>query len=187
MEFSLSVIEIAGSQYRVDWKRFLPWLIQEAQTIIDPGLTYEGARIYMSYHAGRPEDVRLRDWATSFLDRLPGVDVHIVERKPKNPPVCPSCHQTIDPCPYCKGSTAGTIEKGVDTAIVTDLLSLAWEAAWDAAILVTSDRDFIPAVELLHRKGYKVVNAHFPPIGMELARTCWASIDLRQALPQIAR
>ena len=185
--FQLSVISVVGNQYRIDWKKLPPWLIQEAKLLVDPGLSYEGTRVYMSYHPGRPEDLRLRDWANNFLDRVPGVDVLMVERKPKNPPVCPSCHRVINPCPYCNSSTSGTIEKGVDTAIVTDLLSLAWEAAWDVAILITSDRDFIPAVEMLHRKGFKVINAHFPPTGMELSKVCWASLDLRQALPHIAR
>ena len=36
-------------------------------------------------------------------------------------------------------------------------------------------------------KGYKVINAHFPPIGMGLAKACWASLDLRKAMPQISR
>jgi len=57
---------------------------------------------------------------------------------------------------------AGTIEKGFDTALVTDLLSLAWETSWDVAVLISSDRDFIPAVEMLNRKGYRVSNAHIP-------------------------
>jgi hypothetical protein len=185
--FQLSVINIAGNQYRVDWTKFSPWLIQKARLLIDPGMSYEGTRVYLSYSSGRPEDMKLRDWANNFLDRVPGVDVLMVERKPKNPPVCPTCHRTIDLCPFCNSSTAGTIEKGVDTAIVTDLLSLAWDAAWDVAILVTSDRDFIPTVEMLARRGYKVINGHFPPIGMELAKVCWASLDLRQALTSISR
>jgi len=79
------------------------------------------------------------------------------------------------------------IEKGVDTSIVTDLLSLAWENSWDVAVLLSSDRDFIPAVVRLQDKGFKVINAHFPPKGMDLARNCWASIDLRAALPDLAR
>lgn len=185
--FQLSIINVAGNQYRVDWTRLSPWLIQETRLLTDPGLTFEGTRVYLSYHSRRPEDLRLRDWANNFLDRVPGVDVRMVERKPKNPPVCPSCHRAINPCPYCNSSTAGTIEKGVDTSIVTDLLSLAWDSAWDVAILITSDRDFIPAVDLLNRKGYKVVNGHFPPVGMELAKVCWASLDLRQALPHLSR
>ncbi len=79
------------------------------------------------------------------------------------------------------------VEKGVLTSIVTDLLSLAWEGAWNVTILASSDRDFIPAVRLLHTKGFKVINAHFPPKGMDLARSCWASIDLRLALPDVIR
>jgi len=38
----------------------------------------------------------------------------------------------------------GTGEKGIDTAIATDMISLAWEDAWDVAILISSDKDFIP-------------------------------------------
>lgn len=82
-----------------------------------------------------------------------------------------------------ESSMVGTIEKGVDSAIVTDLLSLAW----DVAVLISSDRGFIPAVELLNRKGFRVLNAHFPPLGMELARVCWAGIDLRKAIQEIKR
>jgi uncharacterized LabA/DUF88 family protein len=185
--FQLSIIDIRGNKYRIDWNKLSPWLIQEARSIVDPQLSFEGTRVYLSYHHSRPEDSRLRDWANKFLDRVPGVEVTMIERRPKNPPVCPSCHQTINPCPYCGASTAGTIEKGVDTAIVTDLFSLAWESAWDVAILVSSDRDFVPAVNMLHRKGLKVINAHFPPTGMELAKTCWASLDLHSALSSISR
>jgi len=29
------------------------------------------------------------------------------------------------------------------TAIATDMISLAWEDAWDVAILISSDKDFI--------------------------------------------
>ena len=96
----------------------------------------------------------------------------MVERKPKNPPFCPVCHAKIDLCPNHGSSMAGSIEKGADPPIVTDLLSLAWESAWDVAALISSDRDFIPAVEMLSRKGYRVINAHFPPTGMELAKSC---------------
>ena len=67
------------------------------------------------------------------------------------------------------------------------MLKLAWEDALDVAILVSSDRDFIPAVELLTSKGYKVINAHFPPRGMHLARECWASVDLKKGLTILAR
>jgi uncharacterized LabA/DUF88 family protein len=185
--FQLSITEVAGKDYRVDWKKISPWILDQVKRIIDPTLTFEETRVYLSFDPRKPDDKRLRDWANNTLDHFPGIRVSIVERKPKNPPTCPNCHKEIEPCPHCHSTMAGTIEKGVDTAIVTDLLSLAWENAWDVAVLTSSDRDFIPAVELLSRKGYRVINAHFPPMGMELARVCWASIDLRSAIPDIAR
>jgi uncharacterized LabA/DUF88 family protein len=70
---------------------------------------------------------------------------------------------------------------------VTDMISLAWERAWEVAILVSSDRDHIPAVEFLTNKGLRVINAHFPPAGMQLARKCWASIDLSPHLAALSR
>jgi uncharacterized LabA/DUF88 family protein len=82
---------------------------------------------------------------------------------------------------------AGTIEKGIDTAIVTDMIKLAWEDAYNVAVLVSADRDFIPAVEFLDSKGRKVVHAGFPPGGMDLARKCWASYDLRKAISELDR
>lgn len=73
---------------------------------------------------------------------------------------------------------AGTVEKGVDTAIATDMIRLAWENAYDAAILVTSDADLVPAVEFLELKGIRVIQAGFPPDGADLSTACWGSFDL---------
>ena len=69
-------------------------------------------------------------------------------------------------------------EKGIDTAIVTDMIRLAWEDTYDVAILVSSDTDFIPAVEFLDHRGRKVIQAGFPHTGTALAGPCWASFDL---------
>jgi uncharacterized LabA/DUF88 family protein len=185
--FQLTLNELAGKDYRADWKKLPLWILEQAKLLTDPTLILQETRVYLSFDPRKPEDKKLRDWANNTLDHFPGVHVIMVERGPKNPPTCPVCHKEIDPCPHCNSSMAGTIEKGVDTAIVTDLLSLAWESAWDVSVLVSSDRDFIPAVELLNRKDFRVINAHFPPKGMELARNCWASIDLRLAIRDISR
>ncbi len=71
-----------------------------------------------------------------------------------------------------------TEEKGVDVAIVTDMIRLAWEAAYDIAVLVSSDSDLAPAIEFLDLRGRKIVQAGFPPIGSHVATTCWASFDM---------
>jgi len=184
---SLSCRDYAGSDYRLDWKALSPCLVAEAETLLATQLHLEGTNVYLSYDPKSQPDKKLLHWATTVLDRFPGVRVIAKERKTKHPPVCPNCHNSMVSCPNCGGKMTGTVEKGIDTAIVTDMISLAWEGAWNASILVTSDRDFIPAVELLTNKGFRVINAHFPPIGMDLARTCWASIDLGRLLAQLSR
>lgn len=184
--FQLTLNEISPA-FKLDWAKLSPWLVQTASGLIGAPLNFEGTRVYMSYDPRSSNDRRLRNWATNILDRFAGMQVIMRERKPKRPPVCQNCHHAIDTCPHCGAAIAGMTEKGVDTSIVTDLLSLAWEGAWNVAVLVSADRDYIPAVEMLATKGFRVINAHFPPKGMDLATTCWASIDLRKALPDLER
>lgn len=77
----------------------------------------------------------------------------------------------------------GTEEKGVDTRIVTDMISLAWVGNYDIAVLVSSDRDFIPVVEFLQTRGIKVVHGAFPPQAHALTGRCWGNVvipDLRE-------
>jgi uncharacterized LabA/DUF88 family protein len=185
--FQLSVRDNTPVSYKLDWGKLSPFLVTQATNLIGQSLTFEETRVYMSFDPHKANDKNLRGWAVNVLDRFTGVHVTMLERKPKHPPVCQNCHKPIDNCPNCGNRMSGTIEKGVDTAIVTDLMGLAWESAWDVAVLLTSDRDFVPAVEKLAIKGYRVINAHFPPLGMELARVCWASIDLIKHMRELQR
>lgn len=47
-------------------------------------------------------------------------------------------------------------EKGVDVALATDLLSMAWEDAFDVAVLVSGDGDYVRAVSKVLSKGKNV-------------------------------
>ena len=58
------------------------------------------------------------------------------------------------------------------------MIRLAWEQAYDVAVLAASDSDLVPAVEFLIAKGIKVIQAGFPPIGVDLATACWGSFDV---------
>ncbi|MFV1859853.1 MAG: NYN domain-containing protein [Anaerolineales bacterium] len=185
--FQLSLNDATPEGYRVDWKAISPWLMEQAATAVGQDLSFEGTSVYISYNPRSEGDRKLRDFSLNVLDRFPGISVTLVERKPRNPPVCPHCHEQIQNCPHCGEKLARTIEKGVDTAIVTDMFRLAWEESLDIAILVSSDRDFVPTVKSFSAKGYKVVNAHFPPQGMHLARACWASIDLKTGIADLER
>jgi uncharacterized LabA/DUF88 family protein len=181
-----------GKDVNLDWKRLGPWLTEKAGALALAGdasrpLRYEGLHVYISIDPRRSSrDGGLKKWA-GVIDRFPGVHVVMKERKPKDPPVCPVCHGVITDCPHCGKPQAGMIEKGINTAIVTDMIRLAWEDAWDVAVLVSADRDFIPAVEFLGAKGRKVVHAGIPPYGMDLARKCWSSLDLREGIAGLER
>jgi len=174
--------EVIGQEdvrFKVNWRDFPGWVAKKAAEVV--GVTefsYEGAIIYVSYNPKTDVDRPFKNWLTTWLDRQPGIQVNIRERQPKAAPRCHSCHGRIEVCPHCGIALAGTVEKGVDTAIVTDMIRLAWEDAYNVAVVVSSDRDLVPAVEFLDAKGRKVIQAGFPPSGVHLATACWASFGL---------
>ena len=180
----------ADYRFKVDWKGLGLWLARKArETVGADTISFDGVIIYTSYNPNTVEGRGFRHWATSYLNRQPGVTVECLERKPKAPPKCPSCYQTIEYCPHpgCGRKILPPGEKGVDTLIVTDMIRLAWEDAYDLAVLATSDADLIPAVKFLNLKGRKVVHAGYPPLGTELATACWASFDVYPGRKEIER
>lgn len=164
-------------RFLVRWKDFPGLVAGKAAELLEVSeFSYEGAIIYSSYNPRA--DPKFKNWLSNWLDRQPGIQVVALERRPKAPPRCPACHQVIETCPKCNNRIEATVEKGVDTAIATDMIRLAWEDAYDVAIVVSSDGDLVPAVKFLDQKGRKVIQAGFPPSGVQLATACWASFDL---------
>ena len=53
------------------------------------------------------------------------------------------------------------VEKGIDVAIAVECLCLAFEDAYDTAILISGDSDYIELVEAVKRKGKHVECAMF--------------------------
>lgn len=78
-------------------------------------------------------------------------------------------------------------EKGVDTALVTDLIQAAVvDDLLDIAVLVSADADFVPAVELIqNRTDTRVIHAHFRPQGQQLRNACWSHIFLDDLMPEL--
>ncbi len=177
----------SGGQFSFDWKKLPSVLVTEASSKIGMPCTYEGSHVYTSFDPNTESGRKHRNWANTFLDRLPGVQVTCCERKRKHPPKCNHCFEPIKNCPKCNELVAGTVEKGVDTAIVTDMIRLAWEKSYDVAVVVSSDADMIPAVEFLDLRGFKIIQAGFPPKGADLAKACWASFDLFACRAQFHR
>ncbi len=60
-----------------------------------------------------------------------------------------------------KRTPEGFIEKGIDILLATDMVSLAFRNAYDTAVLVSGDSDYVPVVEEIQALGKRVENATF--------------------------
>lgn len=187
--FQLSLNSLGEERFDADWQVLGGVLARAALTVADEaaGIAYQGMDVYGSY--GESEaDRRLRQWAETKLASFSGVHVEMrPRRRVQQGPVCPSCRATIPSCPSCGADMRGTEEKGVDTRITTAMISLAWVDNYDVAVLVSSDRDFVPVVEFLGTKGVKVIHGAFPPKATELTSKCWGSIDIPALREQFRR
>ena len=59
-------------------------------------------------------------------------------------------------------STYVTEEKGTDVNIAVNMISKAYTNAYDVAILVSGDTDYVPVIKQLHNIGKTVILATFP-------------------------
>jgi len=79
-------------------------------------------------------------------------------------------------------------EKGVDVALATDLLAMAWENAYDVAILVSGDADYIGAVSKVMSKGKNVELVGFKGrIASDLRKNVIKTTQLDDIMDQIKR
>jgi uncharacterized LabA/DUF88 family protein len=178
-----------AGEARLDWVA-LPRVLQaEAERVgALEAQAFTGIRVYASTDKADPRSGNLRGWLDRFLDRQPGFKVSVRERRSHRRPIhCRECNAFTEDCPACGKPFCVSVEKGVDSAIVTDMISLAWEEAYDVAVLVSSDGDFVPAVERLQEKGIKVINATWSGHGHQLAKTCWASFEIDALIPGLIR
>lgn len=181
------------AEQRCNWKQLpMQFVAQGQQVLAEAGMVtamqLEETRVHPSYDPKSESGRGLQKWLNDFLDRQPSFRVFPKERSDK--PTCfycRECKQEFTVCPSCGKALMRSPEKGVDTAIVTDLLSLAWEGAYDIAILVSSDADMIPCVERLQEKDFKVINATWPKRGHALAKACWASFNIMDVVDHITR
>jgi uncharacterized LabA/DUF88 family protein len=174
-----------------DWRELPRALVRHTGELFetvgaDANLTLERTTLYASVDPDA--DANLRRWLTATISRFPSYTVRVYDRRARRDSIhCRLCKVATGACPNCGEPYVRRPEKGVDSAIVTDLLSLAWEDAYDVAILVTSDADFVPAVERVQERGVKVVNAAWRHRGHELQRTCWASFAIDEIEEELCR
>ena len=114
-----------------------------------------------------------------FLDKLGWVE-NLQLRRGR---IVPRAH-TIE-CPKCKESFEYNTytQKGVDTRIAVDMVTLAVRGAYDTAILVSGDSDLAEAVNYIREQtNKKVENACVP--GKSWAKTLREAADKRIPLTQ---
>lgn len=72
-------------------------------------------------------------------------------------------HRVTVKCDYCgmENHTTEQVEKGVDIALATDLISFAMDDQYDTAIIVSGDYDYFRAIQEVQRRGKKVEIAYF--------------------------
>ena len=75
------------------------------------------------------------------------------------------------------------VVKGDDIHIAVDMVKLAYNDAYDTAIIISGDGDFVPAVKAVQEKGKRVEHAYFK-IGHSwfLKQTCNKSILMDENL-----
>jgi len=82
-------------------------------------------------------------------------------------------------CQYTSGGIPIAPEKMLDTFIATDLVGDATFDAYDVALLVTEDSDFVPAVEFVQEmRNKQVIHVGFGGHSNDLRAACRHRIDL---------
>ena len=124
---------------RVDYDKLAAWI---TQAVGGPGAIFGGAYYYVGISADAPTVVE------GFLKGLELRPGYFVKREPRV--------RRSGRCPQCGGEYEYTTEKRVDTRLVADLIHYAAIGAFDAAVVVSGDDDFVPAVEAVNALGKQV-------------------------------
>jgi len=139
---------------------------------------YVGTNVYASIDPNNPKDRGLNRFLHA-MDGFPGYSVTKKERRPGSPPKCnhEGCRRTISECPFCGQGITRTVEKGIDAALLTDMVKAAFDDTFDVAVLITEDSDFVPAVKFIQERWTKrIYHAYFRGKSDELRNACWKHI-----------
>jgi uncharacterized LabA/DUF88 family protein len=152
---------------RVDYDRLALWI---TQAVGGPGALFGGAYYYVGVSADAPQIVE------GFLKGLELRPGYFVKRDPR-------VRRSVR-CQACGGENEYTTEKRVDTRLVADLIHYAANGAYDAAVLVSGDDDFVPAVEAVNAIGKQVWVATWSAeeLSTDLRVRCFGHVHLSDGL-----
>ncbi len=163
-----------GKIIYIPWKELPSILVPEAAKGLP--VKFAGAHLYASIDPANPKDRKLNQWLHHTLASYTGYSIDVRERTPRKPVRCQeeNCKAVIKTCPSCNSPLRGTVEKGVDAAIITDLISMAFDDNYDVGVLLSGDADYAPAVQYIQKKTDKqIVQAFFKAHGDKLRNACW--------------
>jgi uncharacterized LabA/DUF88 family protein len=152
---------------RVDYDRLAAWITQAAG---GAGAMFGGAYYYVGVSPDAPQMVE------GFLKGLELRPGYFVRREPR-------VRRSVR-CPHCGQDYEYTTEKRVDTRLVADLIHHAANDNFDAAVLVSGDDDFVPAVEAVNALGKQVWVATWSAeeLSSDLRVRCFGHIQLSEGL-----
>jgi hypothetical protein len=148
---------------RVDYDRLATWITQQ---VGGSNALFSGAYYYVGVSSDAPP---LVEGFLKGLELRPG---YFVKREPRV--------RRTGRCPACGSEYEYTTEKRVDTRLVADLIHYAASSAFDAAVLVSGDDDFVPAVEAVNALGKQVWVATWSAeeLSKDLRVKCFGHIHL---------
>ena len=148
---------------RVDYDRLATWI---TQTVGGSNALFGGAYYYVGVSPDAPQVVE------GFLKGLELRPGYFVRREPR-------VRRSVR-CPHCGEDNEFTTEKRVDTRLVADLIHHAANDNFDAAVLISGDDDFVPAVEAVNGLGKQVWVATWSAeeLSSDLRVRCFGHIHL---------
>lgn len=152
---------------RVDYDRLATWI---TETVRGPSALFVGAYYYVGVSADAPPQVE------GFLKGLELRQGYYVRREPRK--------RRTGRCPSCGIEYDYTTEKRVDSRMVAELIHFAANGTYDAAVLVSGDDDFVPAVEAVNALGKQVWVATWSAdeLSSDLRVRCFGQIRLSEGV-----
>lgn len=158
----------------IDYSKLARWLVGDVSG-------YRGLLVGAYYYTGYtpPGEAGSAEFER-FLKMLELHTGYFVKREPRvnRRARCGKCGHT---------HTYGT-EKRVDTRLVADMIQLAAVNAYDAAVLLSGDQDFVPAVKATNDLGKRVYIAAWLGSGVSkaLRALCYGQIDLKDGFDRFS-
>ena len=159
-----------AADVRVDYNKLADYLVEE----VHQGSQIVGDFVGAHYYVGLGQDAPIT--VLGFLNNLKLQKGYFVHTGPRS--------NRVMTCFKCGSANTFTVEKRIDTQLTADMIRLAAVGAYDVAILVSGDADFIPAIEAVAALGKQVWIATWSitELSMDLRRHCFSWISIQAGI-----